>query len=578
MPDGNFIWLTKKLRSFWCRSSASVTLAIASAALYSLDPLLIRRLIDTALERSKTSLALILITSIALCLFMRVSLLLWSMRIDAGIEQDLGNQLRVALLEHMTILPARYHDKTPLGDRLNRLERDVDQIAEFAATMTGPGTYAVLSLLFNFAAMIRLSPIMALAIVPVSAIFLIIRARYSPQLEEGSQRAQEETARVSSMLCEHLSALPHIQLLGAQGLLLEKAKSLWKGMLASRVRQRNTALRYSAAVSSVLALAVWVVLVMGSFRVLRGALTIGGLVAFYAYVSRVFEPMSAIMETHSRMERVTANVSRVRTIMEGEPVARDDGWIKTRQAGSCAISCSNVSFRYDTDQWAVRNISLEIRPGSQVGIIGESGSGKSTLARLLVRLYEPQEGQISLGCHKLSEYKLSCLRKTICYVPQSPILFEGSIEENLLYGRPSAKPRELDRVLRITHLDPLLVRLPDGLKTAIGPSGYALSGGERQRLALARALLADAPILVLDESTSALDVMTEEQVLRGIVREYAPSILIIISHRLTSLSWVQKFVLLDQGVVNSVGDHETLSRSSALYRRLQRFDRKRLLN
>jgi ATP-binding cassette subfamily B protein len=311
------------------------------------------------------------------------------------------------------------------------------------------------------------------------------------------------------------------------------------------------------------------VLALGSYQFMRGALTIGALVAFYAYQTRVFAPVSVATDLYSRLQRVGASIRRVRAILESESTVPDYGKIIT-PPGKLAqgISLDKVQYSYGTERLALRNISLHIDAGESLAIVGASGSGKSTLARLLVRLSDPQVGSLTLDGYRLRDYSLAALRQTICYIPQRPILFDGSVRENLLYANPNATTEDLFQVADVAQFRSVVDQLPDGLDTQLGPLGHSLSGGELQRLALARALLRRAPVLVLDESTSALDIPTEQLILESIAGYCSGSMLIIITHRLASVAWMRRIVVLDRGQISAAGDHDFLYQHSPLYQRL----------
>jgi ABC-type multidrug transport system fused ATPase/permease subunit len=227
----------------------------------------------------------------------------------------------------------------------------------------------------------------------------------------------------------------------------------------------------------------------------------------------------------------------------------------------------NVFFSYGRKA-ALRNVTLQIGAGERVAIVGASGSGKSTFARLLARAADPDSGRILLEGLPLADYTLASLRSAVCYVPQQPVLFRGTIRENLLYANPRASGEQMLRAAQAAQLASVLNRLPEGLDTLLGPGAIGISGGERQRLAIARSLLRESAALVLDEATSALDVPTESAVLASVAKFLRYRTIIVISHRLRSLAWVDRFVLLDHGRVGAVGAHSVLYEQFALYRSL----------
>jgi len=315
-------------------------------------------------------------------------------------------------------------------------------------------------------------------------------------------------------------------------------------------------------------MAILTVLGFGSVKVLSGALTIGGLVAFYPYGTRVFEPVSSAMELYSRLQSVGASIRRVRELLDLEPSVRDTGRERLESAGlTHGFNIQDVSFSYGRSV-TLSNLTVQIGAGERVAVIGASGSGKSTLARLLVRVADPSSGRILLENRPLGEYKLASVRRAICFVPQHPVLFQGTVRENLLYGNPFATTEEMLNAMQAVELTSVLKHLRCGLETPLGPGAAGFSGGERQRLALARSLLRESAALVLDEATSALDGPTEREVLRSIAGFRPRRTIIIISHRIRSLGWVDRLILLDQGRIAAVGTGSELNSQSALYRSL----------
>jgi len=562
-------WLLHHLRPYSRKVLSSLILAIASGLVSTVDPLLMRHLIDRSLPLHRALDSAVCVALIASCFIGR------SFFAGAGglfgyrVAQNLGQDIRRELLAHMTRLSADWHDRTPLGEKLSRLDTDVEQIAQFGADAANTIVRVAVFSLLNLAIMFTLNVPMTLAVLPLLPIFYLVRRRFRPIIQTRASETQSETGRAIGRIAEHLSAVPQLHLIGAEESRIADSNGAWREVVRSQWVQRRMEVGFSVSITSVLGLAIVLVLGMGSYKFIGGTLTIGTVVAFYAYVTRIFEPVSSAMELYARSERMMASARRVLEVMTTEPTVSDVGHVTTTlRTLRHGIKMERVSFKYGLMPFALEAIDLEVAPGDAVAIVGPSGSGKSTLARLCVRLADPTSGSLIVEQRPATEYTLRALREIICYVPQHPILFRGSIRENLLYANPAAGERELRTVLEVAQLDPVLKRLERGLDHVLETGAVGLSGGEQQRLAVARALLRNSSVLILDESTSALDVPTEAALLRE-VRRFRPEMAtVLISHRLKSLGWVDRFVVLERGRIVGEENHPTLLRKSRLYRTL----------
>jgi ABC-type multidrug transport system fused ATPase/permease subunit len=465
-------------------------------------------------------------------------------------------------------LSADYHEQTPTGEKLTRFEHDIDEIANLGADTANQSIRAALFFVLSLAMMMKLSVPMTLAVLPLLPLFAMVQRRFRRFLKVKADAARDEIGSANSLLNEQMAAVPQIQFLGAEEWTSRSAVSKWDGMLQAQRDQRWMQVQFSLSVSAILVAAIIVAMDYGGIRVLAGSLTGGGLVAFSFYVVRIFEPVSSAMDLYARLQSVGASIRRVRELLALEPTVKDLG---TRQLETDCLhqgfEMRGVSFSYKSKP-VLENLSLRIKAGERIAIIGASGSGKSTLARLLVRAADPDAGSIQLEGHPIDDYTLASLRGTVCYVQQLPVLFDGSVRDNLLYANPNAQTEELHHAIAAAQFASTLERLPEGLDTSLGPGAIGLSGGERQRLAIARSLLRRSAVLVLDESTSALDAPTERAVLSSIASFAPRTTLVLISHRISSLAWVDRFILLDRGGIVATGRHEALYADSALYRSL----------
>ena len=574
MNQGHTIrWLAKRLRPYALLLTSSFAAATIAGLISTIDPLLMRHWIDVTLPAKELFTSLLMVLLIALCFVGRSAINGSASLSSFRVSQLLGQDLRGELLRHMTALSADWHEKTLLGEKLSRFEQDVEQIAQFAADAMNVILRSVIFFAMNLAIMFALDWRITLTVMPLLPLFVWVRARFRDLIQLWADRTQAEVGRASGNLAEHLGAVPQLQILGAEEVRTSRTLEVRREMVSAQWKQRKTEIAFGVAITSVMAIAILFLLGMGTHEYLRGALSIGSLVAFYAYVTRIFEPVSTAMELYSRSQRMLASARRVRGVLETEPSVRDEGRLTSVASPLLhGMTCSSVSFSYPNGKQVLHELSLSIGPRERIALIGSSGSGKSSLARLLARMADPTSGVVRLEKRPAADYTLHSLRQAVCYVPQYPVLFAGTIRENLLYADQDASDAMIEAAIDAAQLLSVLKRQPQGLATVLGPEAVGLSGGERQRLSIARALLRRSPILVLDESTSALDMPTERELLRAIDHMRGHQALVVISHRLRSLSWVDRIVLLNAGRIVAQGTHATLYRESALYRHLYEKD------
>jgi ABC-type bacteriocin/lantibiotic exporter with double-glycine peptidase domain len=297
-----------------------------------------------------------------------------------------------------------------------------------------------------------------------------------------------------------------------------------------------------------------------------GALTIGGLVACYSYMARLFDPLNAAVEIYARLNRMNASILRILEVIEATPsVANKAEPIQMPVSVRGRVEIKNASFSYGNGHSVLQALNLKLNAGEKVALVGISGSGKSTIAKLIARLYDAERGAVHIDGFDVRDIRLERLRTDVCYLMQEAVLFDRTLKENLLMGKSLATPGELRGAVEIAGLEELLARLPKGWDTPLGPRGNTLSGGERQRVALARAVLQRPSLFVLDESTSALDAPSERRVYLNLAKQFPEQTIIFISHRIAALKWVDRILVLNQGLLEDQGTHEELMRRGGLY-------------
>jgi subfamily B ATP-binding cassette protein MsbA len=383
------------------------------------------------------------------------------------------------------------------------------------------------------------------------------------------QRAtRERLGEVSARLQDNLSGIRVIKSFSQE----ERESGRWSELVGQHHGAQVTALniwgRYNPALALLNGLGGVLVLGVGARMVMAGQLTLGELFAFLSYVAMFYQPIRALVNVSETLQSALATSERLFEILDEVPDVRDapDATALPRLQGH--VIFHNVSFRYGTGEEVLSGIQLEARPGELVALVGRSGAGKTTLVNLLARFYDPTGGHITVDGYDLRTVRQRSLRAQIAMVLQDTFLFNGTVAENIAYGRPDAGPEEIERAARLANAHGFIDELPEGYDTQIGERGVKLSGGQKQRLAIARAVLADPAILILDEATSSVDSESEMLIQQAMERVMRGRTTFVIAHRLSTVKHADKIVALEEGRVAEVGDHASLLGQGGVYSQL----------
>jgi ABC-type multidrug transport system fused ATPase/permease subunit len=550
-----FVWLIKQIRPLLHWHLASFVCITAGSLLALISPFLLKWLIDGIIPQRHMGLLLLAVALIFLGHQGRVALTSLGSYLMLSASQKMTLTLRVTLLEHLDRLSADYYEETPVGAVMYPLKEPIEEIAYFGSDLLPAILRMLLTTAFTVAAMCTLSPVLTLAILPLLPIFLGTRHYFRRKLSADADVVQNDRLAWSNFLEEHLSCVISIQLLGQEKRQERRAFRLLARSLRSQQRLYRTATWFTIWSSLAIVLAMSAVIGCGGNSVLTGTLSIGGLVAFYGFVTQLFEPLSGASELYARAQKTFASIRQVQAALSLRPsVTNTEGASMLAEQHPADIEFAAVEFGYSRNKDLLHVPSLRISAGEHVAIAGENGAGKSTLVRLIARLYDPISGTVRLGGKDIRSIDLKSLRQSIGYLPRDPVLFDGSIMSNLRFVRPTASQQELEEAMQMVGMSALVTSLPDGLRQRIGPDGCQLSGGERQRLALARAYLQKPRVLILDEATSCLDPSAEASILQRLRSNLSLSTFIVISHRLSTFSTFGRVLLLSRGRIDRDGD------------------------
>jgi ATP-binding cassette subfamily B protein/subfamily B ATP-binding cassette protein MsbA len=487
-------------------------------------------------------------------------------QVDTG--QRMVYDLRGRLFQHLTALGLHHHLTTSTADAVYRVDVDAYAIENLVMSGIFPLATSIISLTVMFGILLYMNVTIALLSLTVVPFMYFCLRYYTSTLVNREERVKELESKLLERLYETFGAMKLVKSFAREPHELQRYGRAGDTTMTARIAITWQQSLFSVVVSTITILGTALVVIVGGGFVMRGRLTIGQLWVVISYLGAVYGPLSAIAHTTGQLQGAMAGAKRVRAMfaMTPETVDAPDAVDATAVRGH--IIFEDVGFTYPGGATVLHDIAFDANPGQVIALVGLTGAGKTTLVSLIPRFYDATVGRVLIDGVDVRQYRVRSLREKIAIVLQDPVLFSGTIADNLRYGRLDATPEEIETAARAAHAHEFISRLPKGYETEIAEAGGGLSGGERQRLSVARAILKNAPILILDEPTSSLDSISEEIVFAALRRLRAGRTTIVIAHRLSTVRDADRILVLDGGKIAAQGRHEELLKSSQLYRRM----------
>ena len=483
------------------------------------------------------------------------------------VGQNLLTGLRTSTFNHMQRLSLSYFQRTEVGSNMSRVQNDVQQLQEFLSIFV-LSMGDVVRLVGFVIAMLLMKWDLALVTMGVIPVLFLIMVFWQRISWKHFMDVRRNIASVNSALQENISGVRVIQSLHRQDANLRQFDQVNRRYLETSLTSTRLSSALNPSVELLTAVATALVIVLGGIMVLRDDLAVGTLVAFALYVQRLFDPIRSLTMHYGQLQRATTSGQHIFEVLDLEPEIVDNPGARDLPPLTGRVSFDHVGFSYVEGVPVLDGISLEVSPGQKVALVGPTGAGKTTLASLLSRLYDVDTGRVTVDGHDVREVRRSSLNRQISVVPQEPFLFSGDIRENIRYSRPDATDREVEEAARAVGAHDFIAGMEHGYDTVVEERGVNLSPGQRQLISLARALVGDPRIVILDEATATVDSQTEALVQRGLATVLQDRTALIIAHRLSTVQGADRIVVLDRGRVAEEGIHQELMEAGGLYARL----------
>jgi ABC-type multidrug transport system fused ATPase/permease subunit len=484
---------------------------------------------------------------------------------NESVAQYVANDIRKKMYHHLQFLSLAYYDSHQTGKLLSTITADVSTIQDFASSTLLGILVDALTIAGMLVIMFYINPgftLIAIAVMPFLLFFVI---RFKKAMKKATREVRKDQSTMFTVLQQGLESIRAVNAFGRQKLEEDRLNKVSKETIEASLHARKIKSALSPIVTVVVSVCTALVLWRGTDLVLTKVMTVGALTVFLWYMNKFFSPIQDLAKMATAVAQATVALERIQAILDTDsmipqkPNAKDPG----RLNGN--IIFDKVCFAYEKESPILLNTDFKIECGQRIGICGPTGSGKSTVVSLIARFYDPTGGRILIDDIDISDYILDKLRGQIGYVLQDTILFFGSIRENIAYGKPDATEEEILDAAKLAHADEFINKMPHGYDTLVGERGVTLSGGQKQRIGIARAIVRNSPILILDEPTASLDTESEKVVMEALERLMEGRTVITIAHRLSTIRDADKIIVIENGCVAEQGTHEELMEKGEIY-------------
>ena len=488
--------------------------------------------------------------------------------LTSSIGQWVMHDLRRTLYSHVQRLSLSYHDHKQTGDLISRLTTDIDAIQSFIASGLLGGVIDSLTLAGMVGVMFYVNLRFTLIALSVAPLLFVVVYSFTRRIKKAARAVRKKEGEIVSVIQEVLTSIRVVKAFAREEYEQHRLEAESLESVEIALHARGMKAKLSPLVEIIVALGTSMVLWFGARMVLDGSLSAGSLIVFIFYLGKMYKPMQDLSKMTDAYSKAAVGYERIREVLKTNHVLRDLPGARPAPRLKGSVEFDRVHFSYEPNRPVLCDVSFRIEPGQAVALAGPTGAGKTTIISLIPRFYDPCSGLVKIDGHDIRRFTQTSLRQQISYVLQETVLFHGPVWYNIAYGRPGATRREILHAAELANADEFIEKMPEGYNTMVGERGVTLSGGQRQRIAIARAVIRNTPILILDEPSSGLDAGSEKLVFEALDRLMEGKTSIVIAHRLSTIRRADVIFVVKDGTIAESGKHEDLLNAGGLYANL----------
>ena len=557
--------LLQALKPYW----PQMLLAVIGISLVSfLDAyftVLNKRIIDEGIVAKNLPMMISLFRNYALIVLAQMVGFFIMIYIMGLLGEQLRYDFRKNLFHHLQSLSLSYFSKTPLGWIMSRVTSDTEKMADLLTWGVLDTVWAVTNIGFAMYFMLQLNLTLAMIVLLSLPVMILVSFKFRVKIYHHYRQARKANSKMTAALNENITGVRVVKALRREAKNLEDFKVLSTNMYEESYRAVLLSAIYLPTIQTISAISLVLILWQGGLQVAGGTMTVGVLQAFISYIMMILWPIQDLARVYAEMQNAVASSERVFSLLDMQPEIRNRENLLPVDSLVGDVEFENVSFHYEDDEPVIKNLSFHIPQGQNVALVGTTGGGKTTIVNLLCRFYEPTEGVIRIAGHDYTQYSLEDIQSRIGVVLQVPHLFSGSIRDNLRYGRLDATDEEIEEAAKLAGAHEFIVNFEKGYDQDVGEGGNQLSVGQKQLISIARALLADPDIFIMDEATSSVDTLTEALIQKGMHQLMSGRTSFIIAHRLSTIKSADLIMVIEGGQILEQGTHESLMRAKGHY-------------